>query len=215
VPVPLAYHPGTIKFPARLFGATGMTSAPFRVFFNNRKRPHGAAVKFEQPTITGDFAIDSALSTCGATLAEGAGCVIAIRFTPSGPGLRSGTLRMADSALNSPQIVRLSGRGIPARLRLKPAIVRFGKTPVGQTKQMTVTIENFSPVAQVVTAIKSGLSDYRVRKQCIGLIPAHSSCPFTIEFTPSSGGRKRSQIFIDEDDGDAIQQTITVIGLGS
>ncbi len=216
VPIPLAYHPRTLGFPARLFGATGMSSAPFRVFFNNRKRSHGAAVKFEQPTITGDFAIDTARSTCGATLADGAGCVMAIRFTPSGPGLRAGTLRMADSALNSPQMVRLTGRGIPARLHLKPAMVRFGRTPIGQTKQVKITIENFSPVGQIVTAIKSGLSDYRVSKPCIGLIPAHSSCPFAIEFTPSSTGRKRSQIFIDEDDdGAASPQSITVVGLGS
>jgi YVTN family beta-propeller protein len=58
---------------------------------------------------SGDFA---ERNTCaGATIAVYSGCIISIRFTPSGSGMRRATLVITDSVTGSPQRVSLSGRG--------------------------------------------------------------------------------------------------------
>jgi len=63
-------------------------------------------------TVTGDFAIRKA--TCpapGGSLSGGAKCGIAVTFTPTTQGTRTGTLTILDSDGLSPQTLSLSGNG--------------------------------------------------------------------------------------------------------
>jgi hypothetical protein len=60
-------------------------------------------------TITGDFAIKK--NGCVKGIPPGAYCNISVTFTPTHLGPRSGTLKIFDNALNSPQTVPLSGTG--------------------------------------------------------------------------------------------------------
>jgi len=60
-------------------------------------------------TITGDFAIKK--NGCVKGLPPGAFCNIVVTFTPTQLGPRSGTLKIFDNVLNSPQTVTLSGTG--------------------------------------------------------------------------------------------------------
>jgi hypothetical protein len=57
---------------------------------------------------TGDFA---QTSTCGARLAALGTCTISITFKPTAAGKLSGSLTLNDDATNSPQLVKLSGKG--------------------------------------------------------------------------------------------------------
>ena len=63
-------------------------------------------------TISGDFAFASG-TTCanGATLAPTASCTISVTFKPTTTGSRSGKVVITDNALNSPQVISLSGKG--------------------------------------------------------------------------------------------------------
>lgn len=56
-----------------------------------------------------EFRVSSA--TCAATLNPGASCVLNLRFRPNSTGTRSGTLRLTDNAVNSPQTIALTGIG--------------------------------------------------------------------------------------------------------
>lgn len=58
---------------------------------------------------SGDF---TETNTCGATLAVNGSCQISVILTPTTTGPRTGTLTIADNAVNSPQSVSLSGTGI-------------------------------------------------------------------------------------------------------
>ncbi|HVG26097.1 MAG TPA: choice-of-anchor D domain-containing protein, partial [Acidobacteriaceae bacterium] len=58
-------------------------------------------------SVTGDFSI--AASTCGPTLLPQTACSLAISFTPSTNGVRSGTLTVVDSV--GTQVAQLSGTG--------------------------------------------------------------------------------------------------------
>ncbi len=58
---------------------------------------------------TGDFAVSS--TTCTTTLAAKAKCTIDVTFKPTQTGARTGTLKVSDSAANSPQSSTLTGAG--------------------------------------------------------------------------------------------------------
>lgn len=60
----------------------------------------------------GDFSQVS--SNCTASLAVGASCATVLLFTPTATGPRSSTLTVTSNAANSPQVVALSGTGLPA-----------------------------------------------------------------------------------------------------
>jgi hypothetical protein len=62
-------------------------------------------------TATSEF---STVTSCGTTLAPGGSCAIAVSFTPSAAGSRSGTLTITDDAAGSPHAVALVGTGVAA-----------------------------------------------------------------------------------------------------
>jgi hypothetical protein len=84
-----------------------------------------AALTISGVSASGDFA---QTNTCGSSVAAGASCTIAVTFTPTAAGQRTGTLSIADSAPNSPQTVGLTGTGVS----------RPSATPAG-TYQVSVT----------------------------------------------------------------------------
>ena len=58
---------------------------------------------------SGDFA---ETNDCGSTLAPKAACNIAVTFTPSSTGARTGQLQVIDDAPNNPQLANLDGTGV-------------------------------------------------------------------------------------------------------
>jgi hypothetical protein len=58
---------------------------------------------------TGDFSVST--TTCTASLAAKTSCKISVVFKPTATGTRTGTLKVADSAINSPQTSTLTGTG--------------------------------------------------------------------------------------------------------
>jgi hypothetical protein len=59
-------------------------------------------------TVSGDF---SAVNNCGSTLAIGASCAVAVSFSPTLAGSRTGTLSIVDDAPGGPHLVSLTGSG--------------------------------------------------------------------------------------------------------
>ena len=66
------------------------------------------AVSVTSIAASGDF---SETNTCGSSVAVGASCTIAVVFTPTTAGARSGTLTITDNATGAPQTVALTGTG--------------------------------------------------------------------------------------------------------
>jgi hypothetical protein len=72
-----------------------------------------AALTLTSIAVIGTQADDfSSSSTCGASLAAKASCVISVTFKPVSKGSKSATLSIADQASGSPQKVALSGTGV-------------------------------------------------------------------------------------------------------
>ncbi len=102
-PVPVAtLTPATLTFSAQ---AVGSTSSAQTVTLTNSGQ---AALTITSIPASGDFA---ETNTCGTSLALGANCSIAVTFTPTDSGSRSGMITVTDNATGSPQTVTLSGTG--------------------------------------------------------------------------------------------------------
>src|SRR5208283_434419 len=89
---------GTVK--------VGRTSSAKKVTLTNLQ---SVALNFSNITTTTNFSIAS--NTCGASIAAGAHCTVAVILRPSAKGTVTGTLSFVDGAANSPQTVSLSGSG--------------------------------------------------------------------------------------------------------
>jgi hypothetical protein len=96
---------------------------------------------------TGDFA---ETNNCTSVNASGT-CTIQVTFTPTASGSRTGTLTIADSALNSPQTVTLNGSGIDfsvappssASSSVQPggmATYQISVAPIGGTFSSAITL---------------------------------------------------------------------------
>ena len=94
--------PANLKFGARRVGST--SPAKILKVINNG----GAPVKFIAMAVTGDFAVSD---TCGASLAAHEACTISVTFKPTAAGKRTGNLPLDDDATNSPQMVKMTGKG--------------------------------------------------------------------------------------------------------
>jgi hypothetical protein len=84
----------------------GTTSAA-KVFTLTNKQPvvlSGIAV-----STTGDFSVST--TTCTSSLAATGTCKISVVFSPTAVGSRTGTVKVTDSANNSPQVSNLMGTG--------------------------------------------------------------------------------------------------------
>ena len=97
--------PASLTFPKRLVGTT---SASKKVKVLNSGN---ATLNISGITISGDFALATSPKPCGATLAAGKSCKIAVTFTPTQTGTRTGAVTITDNAPNSPQQVPLTGTG--------------------------------------------------------------------------------------------------------
>jgi hypothetical protein len=97
----LSLSPTSLSFPSQ---TQGSTSASQTVTLTSS----GGTASITGITASGDFARST---TCGATLAAGASCTVAVTFAPTTAGTRSGTLSITSSATVSPHTVTLTGTG--------------------------------------------------------------------------------------------------------
>src|SRR5262249_41066169 len=106
---------GTLAFDAQTLSTT---SPPQFVSLTNIGT---GALAVSSITASGDFAT---VNNCGSTVAIGASCQIAVTFTPTAVGARTGSLSIVDDASGSPHRASLGGTG-------QTAPSSTGGTPAG------------------------------------------------------------------------------------
>jgi hypothetical protein len=100
---PATLTPASATYAAQTVGTTS-TAKTFTLTNNQSVALTGIVV-----STTGDFSVST--TTCTTSLAAKANCKISVVFTPQATGTRTGTLKAADSASNSPQTSSLTGTG--------------------------------------------------------------------------------------------------------
>jgi len=180
--VPATLTPASKTFPAETVG----TSSPAQVFklTNNQS----AALTSIVISTTGDFSVST--TTCTTTLAAKSTCTISVVFKPTQTGTRTGELKVADSAVGSPQTSSLTGTGtVPATLT--PASKTFPTETVGTSSPAAVfTLANKQSVA-LTSIVISTTGDFSVStKTCTASLAAKSTCTISVVFKPTATGTR-------------------------
>jgi hypothetical protein len=141
---------------------------------------------------SGDYSLAATKTPCGATLAAGATCSIAVKFTPTLPGNTWGSVTFTDNASVSTQILPIAGIGV-LPVSFSPGSLTFSAQSVGTTSPVqTVTLTNNESTALTIQSILAS-GDYVVSTTgshpcSLQSLPALASCTIGIAFSPTSTG---------------------------
>lgn len=113
--------PGAITYPDQLVGSTSAVATV------NVKNTSTAKIAFSSVEAYGDFHV---LENGCDKLNPNGKCSVAVTFTPSLAGSRTGTLVLIDNAVSSPQVVALFGRGIVPNLPSPPPPPPVNASPI-------------------------------------------------------------------------------------
>ncbi len=125
---------------------------------------------------TGDFA---QTNNCATVAANGGTCAIQVTFTPTSSGTRTGSISLTDSAVNSPQLISLTGSGIDFSM---PSSAGSKSVAVGAVATYSVAI---APVG--------GTFSSAISLTCDG-VPAFATC--TVNPTSVTPGSSASTVTV-------------------
>jgi sugar lactone lactonase YvrE len=205
--------PVTFSATSLSFGtlAVGNTSAAKTVTLTNRLSTVLTFTGISVPA-GGPFAMSS--NTCGTGIAAGATCTVGVTFTPAALGAASGTLTFADSAINSPQAVSLSGTG-SAPVTLSVTSLSFSTTAVGSTssaKSVTLTnhLSGLLTFSGIVVSGPFGIAN----NTCGTSVATGATCSVGVTFTPTATGAATGTLTFTDSAGNS-PQTVSLSGTGS
>ncbi len=169
----------------------------------------GFAATLQTPVVTGDFAI--AANTCGATLAAGVGCTVAVVFQPTASGTRMGNFNIVDSV--GTQTASLTGMGVlPATDALGPLSLSFAAQQLNTASAMQqVTLTNAGDAALMLVAAKVSSGDFTVVNGCGNSLSGHSACSLLVAFVPKSVGAGVGVLTVSDE---YRSQTVALNGIG-
>ncbi|HEV2426019.1 MAG TPA: FG-GAP-like repeat-containing protein, partial [Terriglobia bacterium] len=170
----------SLTFPSQVIQTT---SAAQTVTFTNTGTP---SLNLTSIVASGDFA---QTNTCGNSLASGASCAINVTFTPTQTGTRTGTITIMDNAPGSPQVVNLTGTGVPTPgITLLPSLLDFqGCVGSGNPPSQSLTLtNNFSYDVSISSIAITGYfwtTDFSQTNNCGSSLSAGQSCTITVSYS--------------------------------
>jgi len=203
-PAAIMLSPAALTFPGNTL--LGITSAPMNITVTNTG---GVSTPLQVPLLTGDFAVSN--NPCGTSLAASTACAIAITFTPTASGTRSGSISITDSA--GTQTASLSGTGAaPATDALAPVALSFAAQTIGTTSAtQAVTLTNTGDVSLQITSVAIASGDFTAVNGCGAFLAAHSSCTLSVAYVPRSIGAGAGVLSITDVNR---TQTVSLSGTG-
>ena len=190
--------------------AVGTTSAAKTVTITNTGSD---TLNITAMSTSGDYAS----STCPASLAPTASCVVSITFSPQAGGPRNGTLTIQDDAAGSPHTVQLNGTGLGPGVAFSPPGLDFGPVSMGTTSSgRTVQLTNSGSAALTITSVTAS-GDFQSTDNCPrgpATLAAGNSCTITVTFTPTAPGARTGTLTVTDNAGDS-PQLYGLKGLGA
>ncbi len=179
--------PASLTFPDTAVKAT--SAAQTVTVTNNGNLP----ATLQTASATSDFHLGT--TTCGTTLAVGASCTLAVTFTPTGTGLRTGLLQIPDNG--GTHTVTLSGNGLAGDITVSPTSLQFADTPlntVSADKSVTILNSGNGPL-QLGAITASG--DFAESDTCAGTtLAAGKTCTVAVRFFPVASGTRTGTLVI-------------------
>jgi hypothetical protein len=189
----------------------GMNSMPQFVRLTNQSN---TAAKITSIGASPDFSFAATTSQCvtGNTLAPLASCTVAIVWTPSDSGSRSGQVTIADSDPASPHIIDLQASA--TGIRLSTGTLRWNATAVGVTgDSQSIDVRNEGRTAIKVESVEAS-GDFYQQNTCGTELIQHQSCSVTVWFQPTAAGERDGTLLIHDSDVTGMQQ-IFLTGVAS
>ncbi|HEV2495377.1 MAG TPA: FG-GAP-like repeat-containing protein [Terriglobia bacterium] len=166
--------PTSFTFPSQVLGTT---STPLIVTVNNEGgSPVSAPLTITSLTTSGDFAVSSSGGSCVTDnqYLPSQTCTVAVTFTPTAAGKRTGSLIVTDDAPDSPQTVALSGSGADFSIAV----------PSGSSTSATVTAGQSASYS--LNVVPAGGFNSTVTLACSGAPPAATCSILPASVTPSA-----------------------------
>jgi archaellum component FlaF (FlaF/FlaG flagellin family) len=179
-----------------------------------------AQLMFTNIATSGDFALAAGTNSCSTAIAmvPGANCTVSITFTPVETGTRTGQVTLIDNALDSPQVIQLSGQGVnQAVVSLSAQTLNFGSRVLSTTSapQILTLTNTGSTTLTIFSIVVNG--DFSAPNNCPvspATIAVGAGCTFTVTFKPTVLGSRAGSISIS-DNGITSLQTVSLTGFGS
>ncbi|MFL6438678.1 MAG: choice-of-anchor D domain-containing protein [Terriglobales bacterium] len=146
-------------------------------------------------TVSGDF---SQTNDC-AKLAPHASCQIALVFTPTTSGARTGTLSIADNAADTPQHVAVTGTGaaLPSGVSLSPASLTFASQLIGSSSgAQSIDVTNSG--GQSITISGISVSESFSQTNNCSTLAVSAKCTVKVVFTPTKTGQVTGMLTIND-----------------
>ncbi len=200
----IVLDPVSASFGTVTLGAS--SSPPLNVTISNTG---GVAAMLQQPTISGDFTIQA--DTCGISLPGSTGCTVAIVFSPTTSGVRSGVLSITDSA--GTQTATLTGIGAgTATDVLTPQSLTFAPQQVSTTSAtQAVTLTNAGDNALTLIAVQVSAGSFTANNHCGPSLAGHASCAIAVAFNPATIGASTGLLTVSDQ---FRSQTVALTGSG-
>jgi hypothetical protein len=168
------------------FGSVPVNSGSgVQVFTVTNLAASGSAVTLAAPALTGDFAFSTIATggpACGGALAYGASCAVAVAFTPTAAGSRTGTLTVSGGGLSASAALSGLGTADPG-IGIDPLSLTFNDVPGAAATTQTVTVANTGSAAVQVGGIASGSAQFAASSNC-GMLAAGAECTVTVTYAP-------------------------------
>jgi hypothetical protein len=211
--------PTSLTFPSQPLGTTNMLALTVT---NSGIGALQVASVISGGLNSGDFIVDPSADHCsGATVAQNTACTVGIKFSPTSAGARTATVTITDNALNSPQLVTVTGTGITAAVSFDSGTgtYGFGNQLYQTTAQQNITITNTSQSVLAVAALTAGgtnPNDFPVLSDgCSGQrIASQGTCTVTVAFIPNATGPRTATLTFTDNAVDS-PQTVTLTGTGT
>jgi uncharacterized repeat protein (TIGR01451 family) len=213
-PAAITFSSTSIDFGAQVPGVR--SASRFVTVTNSGGVPLTFSAMSADGAAPGDFSGD--IGTCLHPVAPGASCQLGASFDPTASGTRTATLRVYDTAVDSPQAITLAGVGQrPARATLSASSIAFGSQPVGViSAPHLVTITNTGDLPFTFTGIAAtgaDPADFSGVSSCPRTMPAGYSCTFGATFAPTASGTRTANLVVI-DSADTTSPIITLTGTG-
>ncbi len=153
-------------------------------------------------------------NNCGATLAAGGSCIIAVRFEPNSAASKTAAIGITDNAPNSSQYVPLSGTGVLPAVTFSPGSLAFA-TQVVYTTSAAKTVRLTNSGLGILEISKIAVSGpFAQTHTCGSTLNPGASCTFTVSFTPKAIGLLTGGLSVT-DNATGSTQEVSLEGTGT
>jgi hypothetical protein len=180
--------------------ATATTSAEKTITLSNTGKADlkNLSIKLEG-THKAEFKM---VSTCTATLAPAANCVVTVTFTPKAEGAREATLTIKSNAAEIPTQVALKGTGKVEKpvVKLSPTSLNFATQATGETSaEKTITLSNAGEADLKNISVRlegTHKAEFKTVSTCGTTLAPAANCVVTVTFTPKAEGEREATLTI-------------------